>query len=343
MRKMASIKEITQITPIENADRIESASIGGWNIVVQKGVHNVGDKVLFLEIDAFLPEDYPAFESFAQRSTKRALSPLTHEYVTGHVLKTAKLRGVYSQGAIVPLDEVGLSPDATQADVDTWAEQVGVFKYELPAVVNNPDIVGVFPSQYATKTDAERVQNLTDEFLQSLDTSEWYATEKVDGTSATFFVDQDGVLRAASRNYEISLHTEKDKKSPYQIIAEQLHMSDWFTTPGAVIQGEIMGEGIQGNKLKLKGLHLYVFHTNMDAETLRKHNVEFVPEVDMQFPTSVEEAVQQVDGMKSLINPKVNAEGIVWWNKEGHTYDVLDDRANFKAINNKFLLKNQDS
>ena len=58
------------------------------------------------------------------------------------------------------------------------------------------------------------------------------------------------------------------------------------------------------------------------------------------LPTTVAQAVDQVDGMKSVVNPKVLAEGVVWWNKNNETFPELDDRANFKAINNKFLLKN---
>lgn len=62
--------------------------------------------------------------------------------------------------------------------------------------------------------------------------------------------------------------------------------------------------------------------------------------LDYEFPTTVAQAVEHVDGMKSVVNPKALAEGIVWWNKNNETFSELDDRANFKAINNKFLLKN---
>ena len=53
MRKLASIKTINNIQPIENADRIELASVGGWGVVVAKNVnHSVGDKkILCSHID----------------------------------------------------------------------------------------------------------------------------------------------------------------------------------------------------------------------------------------------------------------------------------------------------
>ncbi len=36
-RKLAKIVSIDAILPIENADAIEVAKIGGWNVVVKKG------------------------------------------------------------------------------------------------------------------------------------------------------------------------------------------------------------------------------------------------------------------------------------------------------------------
>lgn len=60
-----------------------------------------------------------------------------------------------------------------------------------------------------------------------------------------------------------------------------------------------------------------------------------VKEYDLSFP----EAVAQAYGLKSLLNPNVQAEGIVWWNVERELFEELDFRPNFKAINNKYLLK----
>ena len=60
-----------------------------------------------------------------------------------------------------------------------------------------------------------------------------------------------------------------------------------------------------------------------------------VKEYDLSFL----EAVTQAYGLKSLLNPNVQAEGIVWWNKEHELFEELDFRPNFKAINNKYLLK----
>lgn len=36
MRKLASIRKIDEIRPIEGADAIECAVVGGWTVVVKK-------------------------------------------------------------------------------------------------------------------------------------------------------------------------------------------------------------------------------------------------------------------------------------------------------------------
>ena len=60
-RKLASIQLIKDLKPIEGKDRIELATIEGWNVVVQKGSFEIGQKCVYCEIDSILPEK-PEFE-----------------------------------------------------------------------------------------------------------------------------------------------------------------------------------------------------------------------------------------------------------------------------------------
>lgn len=341
MRHLMSVKKITKITPIEGADRIETATVGGWDVVVRKGLYAAGDSVVYMEIDSVLPECQDVFSEFQKFGVKNVETP--GGVIRGHVLKTVKLRGQVSQGAILPLDALpGVHAGSTQEEVDRVAEQLGVFKYVPPAVFSQPDIVGVFPSKYATKTDSERVQNLGDEWLGSCDPEQWYATEKLDGTSVTFFVDEQGVFRIASRNYEVDSDLTAVDPSPYARVARQYDLPG-VMQPGEVIQGEIVGEKINGNKLRLKGVQFFVFHAenvapgSPAAQFVSDHTV---PRLDFRLPETMMQAVSQVDGMKSVVNPEVQAEGVVWWHCDGVRFPELGGRANFKAINNKFLLKN---
>ena len=56
LRKLASIRKISDIQSIPGADMIELAIVDGWKVVVAKNVeHKVGDMVVYCEIDSFLP------------------------------------------------------------------------------------------------------------------------------------------------------------------------------------------------------------------------------------------------------------------------------------------------
>lgn len=312
IRKLMTARNIGEIRPIEGADAIEVATIGGWEVVVKKGLHSPGEKVAYFEIDSFLPEGEPVFEEFMARGTRKMLND-KGEKVTGHVLRTIKLRGQVSQGLIIPLKSFdGLNENSTPEQVSQWAQEHGVMKYE-PIVTNrsttSPLQAGLFPTKYATKTDSERVQNLTDEFIQSLDKDEWYATEKVDGTSSTFFVDEEGNFRLASRNYELKFTDDEGnlQESIYTDVVKKYNL-DKIMKPGQVVQGEIVGPGIQGNKLQLKETKLLVFSSegaDDDTEMQQFLQDNSVPKLELEMPNTVNDFVKQVDGMKSSISPKV--------------------------------------
>ena len=54
-RKLATIRQITKIIPIEGADNIELAKIDGWQCIVKKGKFKENDLGIYFEIDSFLP------------------------------------------------------------------------------------------------------------------------------------------------------------------------------------------------------------------------------------------------------------------------------------------------
>lgn len=334
MRKIVQIKKIDTITPIENADAIEAAHLGGWVVVIKKGEFAVGDPVLYFEIDSFLPGSVPEFEFLLARGTKTVQSPIANTEVEGHVLKTARLRGTFSQGLILPLGW-GLTADSDQEDINAVMETLGVFKWEPPVPTGGAQ-VGAFPA-HVMKTDSERVQNLSDEFLAALNKDEWFATEKIDGTSATFTKTPDGEFIIASRNWAL----DPDGEHAHAEVARRLNLKETMPN-GAVIQGEIFGEGIQKNPLKVQGTQFRVF-TSEDIDPASPLGQEIekirVPRLDFILPDTVAEAVEQVFKMKSTLNNQAQAEGVVWWNTKGTLFEETGNRPNFKAINNQFLLK----
>ena len=99
MRKLASIRRIDDIQPIEGADAIEVATIDGWKVVVKRGEFTVGDLAVYLEIDSWVPHELAAFLS-------KGKEPREYNGVKGERLRTVKLRGTTSQGLLLKIEDV---------------------------------------------------------------------------------------------------------------------------------------------------------------------------------------------------------------------------------------------
>ena len=106
-RKLASIVEIGELQPIEGADKIEVAipKGKGWKIVVAKGEFNVGDLAVMCEIDSYLPADDERYAFLRDRCLRKFVSKSGNVLREGLKIKTIKLRGVISQGLLMPLDK----------------------------------------------------------------------------------------------------------------------------------------------------------------------------------------------------------------------------------------------
>jgi len=147
MRKLASIQKIIDIHPIEGADAIEVATINSWKVVVKKGEFNVGDLVVYLEVDSWVPTALAPFLT-------KGKEPREYDGIKGERLRTIKLRGQLSQGLILPLEySPGLYIQGSEDD--DVSELLGVVKYDPPV---NAQVAGIahgnFPSMIP-KTDED--------------------------------------------------------------------------------------------------------------------------------------------------------------------------------------------
>ena len=149
-RKLASIRIISDLRPIEGADKIELAIVDGWKVVVAKDVgHKVGDKVIYCEIDSFLPIK-PEFE-FLRKSSYKKMADGSE----GFRLRTVKLRGQVSQGLILPLSLINYTNLDFKVGMDVTM-MLGINKYEPPIPAELAGKVkGLFPS-FISKTDEVR-------------------------------------------------------------------------------------------------------------------------------------------------------------------------------------------
>jgi len=340
LRKLATVRKITDIRPIEGADKIEIATVGGWNVVVAKDVeHKVGNSVVYCEIDSFLPikEEF----EFLRKSSYKKMGDQE-----GFRLKTIRLRGQLSQGLILPISVVPIAQFATGHDLPEGldvTEMLGIVKYEppIPAELSGK-VKGLFPS-FIPKTDEERIQNLTKEYGEWKHQSkhQFYVTEKLDGSSATYYI-KDGEFGVCSRNLEL-LETEGNT---FWKVARELNLEENMKATGKNIslQGELIGEGIQGNPYKIKGQTVRFF-TGFDIDKYQRISfpelvvmlsdmgLQYVPilnqELGFVLPETVEDMLKYAEA-KSVLNDKTEREGVV--------VRSMDGTISFKAISNKFLL-----
>jgi len=335
-RKLASVREIREILPIEKADSLELALIDGWKVVVKKGEFKPGDHCVYCEIDSILP-DIPEFEFLKPRK---------------HRIKTIKLRGQLSQGIAFPvniLDIFGhgpVNPDNLKPGDDV-TELMGVTKYELPVTHSmNAQSKGYFPG-FLRKTDEERIQNCS-WIIEKYGDQPWYITEKLDGTSFTAYYNQDD-FGVCSRNLEL-----EEGDNLYWRIAKELDLEFALKmTRNLAVQGEIIGPGIQGNIYNLDKPELYLFNI-YDIDTGQYGNltdllwfchafkIKNVPLLDMNInlPGSVDEILEMADG-DAFLNPKAQREGLVFRPMQ-ELEDIRHGRVSFKAISNQYLLKQEN-
>jgi RNA ligase (TIGR02306 family) len=338
-RKLGSVRKIIDLTPIEGADKIELATIDGWKVVVAKDVnHKVGDLIVYCEVDSFLPIR-EEFEFLRKTSFKKMGDQ------EGFRLKTIRLRGQISQGLIVPLDVLlkhGVSSDDVFEGLDVTGT-LGIVKYEPPIPADLAGKVkGLFPS-FIRKTDEERVQNLASDYekyrAQNKLGMKFYITEKLDGSSATFYL-KDEVFSVCSRNLEL-IETEGNT---FWKVARELELEDKLKTIGfnVCLQGELIGEGIQGNPYKIKGQTVRFFNGfNIDTqenipfleftEITQKLGLKTVPILDFDFdlPSSIDDMLEIAESPSNL-NTNFGREGVV--------VRSYDRTISFKSISNQFLL-----
>lgn len=91
-RELAYVVLIDGIEPIPGYDRVETAIVGGWHIIVQKDQFKIGDPAIYFEIDSRVPKDKECFAFLEKRNYK---------------IKTLKMCGTISQGLLMHASDFG--------------------------------------------------------------------------------------------------------------------------------------------------------------------------------------------------------------------------------------------
>ena len=333
MRKLATIRKIDALRPIPGADAIECAVVGGWTVVVKKGEFTPGDLAVYCEIDSWIPTALAPFLS-------RGQAPREFDGIAGERLRTVKLRGQLSQGLLLPYATCG-KICAQDEDV---SELLGIVKWEAPIPAQLAgEVRGAFPG-WIPKTDQERVQNLSAEFAEYTELA-WEVTEKLDGSSMTVYVNDDD-FGVCSRNLNLR---DTETNTLWRVAhREQIITAILDSGRNLAVQGELIGEGIQGNPYRLKGQSFYVFDIyDIDAgHYLRPAERQlFCSDHELQHVPVIAHTARLMDtlGIASMENVLKFAEGASVLHasaeREGVVFKCTDRSLSFKAISNRFLLK----
>jgi RNA ligase (TIGR02306 family) len=329
MRKLVSVQTIRELHPIDDADAIEVAKVLGWSVVVKKGEFQVGEKVVYAEIDSVFPEK-EEYE-FLRNGKFR--------------IRTIKLRGQVSQGICFPLSVL---PEGEYEEDQEVTELLGVVKYDPPIPACLDGIMkGRYPS-FITKTDETRVQVLQHTLTQNKGAVCVYS-EKLDGVSTTFYLKEEE-FGVCTHNLDL-FETEGNT---LWMMAHKYNVEEKLRGLGRnlALQGETIGSGIQKNKYKLPANERQFFLFNIfdiDAyryldydefmEIAKRLDIQVVPFLHESFILSdnIDELIELSKGY-SVLNKTTKREGIVIKIRKTKNRDGLS----FKAINPEFLLKFND-
>lgn len=332
MRKLATVQRINNVQNLATSDNLDVVTIKGWKVVTKRDEFKKDDLCIYFEVDSLLPIR-PEFE-FLRKScyVKNAAQE-------GFRLKTIKLRGQISQGLALPISLFNLPSTVCNLD-----EYLGITKY-LPPTNSSNDVIGVFPS-FIPKTDLERIQNLYDEFyhlIDDIEDVEFEETVKLDGSSMSIYF-YNSHFGVCSKNYEL----KETETNTYWKVANTYNLKSELTNlnQNIAIQGELIGEGINKNREKIKGHDFYIYSIwDIDKQEYitpeqryalcSQLNLKHVPVLNKKI-----KIFKQCPNIESFLNKAETLILPISTAKEGLVYKSFC--SSFKVINNKYLLKHND-
>ena len=389
-RELAYVVKIDAIEPIVGSDNCEAAVVGGWKIMVRKNTFQPNDLAIYFEIDSHVDTTKPEF-AFLE---KKHGNIKTQKYTFG-----GKNPGFYSQGLLMSAEDFGWD-SLTEGEFLT--EKLGVTyavaEDNKRKAKNNPDakINAVlarhpkFAKKYGKvvknnkflrwffiliwgkkkdnrnwipgvpKTDEERIENRAWTLEDQI--TEWIATEKIDGTSTTFYLNRGKAFTkpeflVCSRNVVFDTPAKADRnfyqdsignvylemagkynmQTVLQKLLENRPSAEWIA-----VQAETFGQGVQKRDYGMKDHEIRAFNllysdcgrvgTLEMRDVLEPLGVPVVPIISegMTLPGSIDELRAFVHSAPSAIDGGM---------KEGIVFRTLDGKDSFKCVDPEFLVK----
>jgi RNA ligase (TIGR02306 family) len=252
------VTKILEIKPHTNADSLEFARVYDFNVIVRKDTYKVGDLILYIPIDSVLPQWL--HDKLFDANSKVKLNK--------NRVRQIKIRGQYSQGMIVDLEDITENLSKAVSEEEDFSETLGITKYEPPApTFQTPGQKRDKPKEnpfFHKYNGVENIKWYPDLFTPDEDV---VVQEKLHGSNCraailpfqanTLFKKIQKFLRLAPKfeychgSNNVQLQERSNYKGFYgeDVYGKVLAGVKAFEKmqPGEIIYGELIGEGIQDN------------------------------------------------------------------------------------------------
>ncbi len=327
MNNLATIQKVKDVRKHPNADALDIVKVLGWEVVTKRDEYKVGDFCIYVVIDTILPEK-PEFEFLRNKHFR---------------IKPIRLRKEYSNGICFPLSI--LPPDFQVEDGADVTDAIGVKKYEKPVPAELAGVaVGHIPG-FLIITDEDNLRS-NPEAVPEMYGRPYYITRKEDGSSGTYFI-RDSTFGVCSRR----IHLKDTESNGFWKMARKYDIENVlklaFPDQNIAIQGEVVGPGIQNNKLGLKELEFRLFNLfdinnrcyfdyARIVDFTTKYNIPMVPLIceGSAFGYTLEELVELAKAQNYPTGGP--AEGIVIRPKDPFYSNELKKSWSGKVINDRY-------
>lgn len=195
-RRLVTIRRITNLRRLNGQHRgYDVATVGGgWAVVVFHNSFQLGDLIIYFEIDSFIPAINGRF------SWEKSNKLTTFDGQRGYHVASQMLGKHLSQGLVQHIDALpevkeildGLRVEHGQQKATAMAMEIafddvlGVKKWEIPFESQGREL-GRVP-EFFPRPACERAQNIPELFSYKNQNTVFQITEKLDGVSSTFNV-----------------------------------------------------------------------------------------------------------------------------------------------------------
>jgi RNA ligase (TIGR02306 family) len=303
------VSAINNILDIPDADNIELAVVNGWFCIVKKGSHSIGDLVVCATTDAVIPLEI---------SEKLGV---TNYLRSKERVRTIKLRGVYSECLLMPID---LIPKNKREYGEDLMDVLKIYKYEplarlitlssgkkrkyhenpnfyiyykFPNFKNVPNIFDEY--DYVEITRKIHGTNARYGIVKKSKLSLWDKIKKFFGFNLgwgeyEFVVGSHNVEKGSDTQgfYDTNVWYDIEKKYDiknklWNLVKKNISIkgNDTSIGSGFIIYGEIYGKGIQKNyEYGLDDIQLCIFDVEINKKYFNLTSAEFVVNDYLKLP-----------------------------------------------------------